>query len=159
MQSFHLYEYLASFRVRENVPAPLAAASERVSPRHVASIILKKVRKAEEQSLLNRLHAHSPLFSSTATIADGFVRIIRSRTDQAEEALNAWVQEAILSSIPALASFARGLRADWSAVVAGLSLDWNNGPVEGSVNRITMIAREMYGRANFDLLRRRVMAP
>ena len=45
------------------------------------------------------------------------------------------------------------------AVVVGLSLDWNNGPVEGSVNRIKMIKRQMYGRAGLDLLRRRVMAP
>lgn len=152
------YEVLASFRVSEKGPAPLRAAGERVSPRHVASVILKRERKPEEQSLLDRLHAHNPLLSAAATIADGFVSLIRKRTDQAEEALNTWVQEATSSSIPALASFARGLRDDWSAVVAGLSTDWSNGPVEGSVNRIKMIKREMYGRANFDLLRRKVMA-
>ncbi len=68
-----------------------------------------------------------------------------------------WVADAVASSIAPLASFARGLRDDWEAVVAGLSLKWSNGPVEGSVNRIKMIKRQMFGRANFDLLRRRVL--
>jgi transposase len=54
-------------------------------------------------------------------------------------------------------SFAAGLQRDLAAVTAGLTLGWNSGPVEGHVNRIKMIKRQMYGRANFDLLRKRVL--
>ena len=50
-----------------------------------------------------------------------------------------------------------GLRADQDAVVNGLSLPWSSGAVEGHVNRIKMLKRQMYGRANPDLLRRRVL--
>ena len=50
-----------------------------------------------------------------------------------------------------------GLRRDEAAVGAGLTLSWSSGAVEGHVNRIKLIARQMYGRANFDLLRRRVL--
>ena len=39
----------------------------------------------------------------------------------------------------------------------GLSLRWSSGAVEGHVNRIKMLKRQMYGRANPDLLRRRVL--
>jgi transposase len=121
--------------------------------------MLKRDCKPEEQSFLERLHAHSPLFRTAATIADGFVRLVRNRTEQAEVGLEAWMEEATSSSIPSRVSFACGLRDDWSAVVAGLSLECNNGPVEGAVNRLKRIKRQMFGRANFDLLRRRVMPP
>jgi transposase len=56
-----------------------------------------------------------------------------------------------------LRGFAKGLRKDWAAVTAGLTLPYSSGTVEGHVNRIKMIKRQMYGRANPDLLRKRVL--
>jgi transposase len=58
---------------------------------------------------------------------------------------------------PAMRSFATGLERDLDAVTAGLTLTYSSGPVEGTVNRIKMIKRQMFGRANFDLLRKRVL--
>lgn len=51
----------------------------------------------------------------------------------------------------------RGRRREQDAVTAGLTLHWSSGPVEGHVNRIKMIKRQMYGRANPDLLRKRIL--
>ncbi|MDT3446847.1 MULTISPECIES: transposase [unclassified Pseudofrankia] len=59
-------------------------------------------------------------------------------------------------TLPALVSFARHLRNDYDAVVAGLTLPHSSGPVEGTANR-KMLKRQMYGRANFGLLRKRVL--
>ena len=50
-----------------------------------------------------------------------------------------------------------GLTSDLAAVTAGLTLPHSSGPVEGNANRIKMIKRQMYGRAGFDLLRKRVL--
>ena len=61
------------------------------------------------------------------------------------------------SGIDALARFARGLQEDLAAVTAGLTLDWNNGPVEGQITRLKLLKRQGYGRAGFPLLRQRVM--
>jgi hypothetical protein len=47
---------------------------------------------------------------------------------------------------------------DWAAVTAGLTVPYSSGAVEGHVNRIKMIKRQMYGRARPDLLRKRVLA-
>jgi len=47
--------------------------------------------------------------------------------------------------------------ADRAAVEAGLPLEWTNGQTEGRVNRLKLLKRQMYGRTNFDLLRRRVL--
>ena len=54
-------------------------------------------------------------------------------------------------------TFATGLKSDYDAVEAGLTTPWSNGQLEGQVNRLKLIKRQMYGRANFDLLRQRVL--
>lgn len=59
--------------------------------------------------------------------------------------------------IKALKSFVNGLENDLDALRAAVCLPWSNSPTEGNVNRLKLIARQMYGRANFDLLRRRVL--
>jgi transposase len=57
--------------------------------------------------------------------------------------------------LPALHSFINGLGQDLDAVVAGPSLSCSAGA--GHNNKIKMIKRQMFGRANFDLLRKRVL--
>lgn len=71
--------------------------------------------------------------------------------------LNNWMQQALKSPYPELKSFVAGLRKDWDAVSAAFTVEWSNGMVEGQVNRLRLIKRQMYGRANFDLLRLRVL--
>ena len=57
----------------------------------------------------------------------------------------------------ALRSFTAGLRRDLDAVVAGLTLEYNSGAVEGTVNRIKQLKAAMYGRAKPDLLRKLIL--
>jgi transposase len=61
------------------------------------------------------------------------------------------------STVPEVRSFAVGLRHEYAAVAAALEYPWSKGPVEGHVNRLKTIKRQMYGRANFDLLKTRVL--
>lgn len=68
--------------------------------------------------------------------------------------LAAWLDAA---SATALRGFAQGLRADRDAVQAAVQEPWSNGPVEGQINRLKLIKRQMFGRATFDLLRQRVL--
>ncbi|MFN8525864.1 MAG: transposase [Chloroflexota bacterium] len=73
-------------------------------------------------------------------------------------ALESWVQEAHSSGLTPFVAFANGLRTDWAAVTAALTLPWSTGPAEGHVHRLKLIKRQGYGRAKLDLLRRRVLA-
>lgn len=84
-----------------------------------------------------------------------FAAIMTSRTGTAR--LDAWLAAAETSGIPQLQSFAAGIRRDQPAVTAGLTLHWNSGKVEGTVNKIKMLKRQTYGRASFPLLRQRVL--
>nr|WP_256177786.1 transposase [Kitasatospora aureofaciens] len=73
------------------------------------------------------------------------------------EHLTNWITEATASGLSGISSFAAGLNSDYDAVEAGLTSHWNSGPVEGAVNRIKMLKRQMFGRAGFPLLRKRVL--
>ena len=72
--------------------------------------------------------------------------MVRSGT---EDALNEWLVEAEAS---AMASFARGLRADQAAVAAALAGLWSNGQTESQINGLKTLKRHKYGRAKIDLL-------
>ena len=89
-----------------------------------------------------------------------FVALLRDRTAAPQiphTALDAWLDEALNCSIRAVATFARGLVKDGMAVRAALTTPWSNGQTEGQVTKLKLLKRQMYGRANFDLLRRRVL--
>lgn len=81
--------------------------------------------------------------------------MVRQRKAQG---LEDWIARVSTSEgVVELRRFAEGLRTDLAAVKAALSLSWSNGQVEGQVNRLKLIKRQMFGRAKFDLLRQRVL--
>ncbi|EDP94122.1 transposase [Kordia algicida OT-1] len=61
------------------------------------------------------------------------------------------------SGIKEVISFAKGVIADYDAIKNAVNLPWNNGPVEGSVNKLKTLKRQMYGRASSELLKRRLV--
>ena len=71
--------------------------------------------------------------------------------------LDHWLAASAESGIAALASFVEGLRRDYAAVRAALEEPWSSGQAEGQINRLKMLKRQMYGRAGFELLRKRVL--
>src|SRR2546421_1476665 len=60
--------------------------------------------------------------------------------------------------LEALQRFAHGLREDYAAVPAGVTLPWSSGPVEGPINRLTLLKRQRFGRARLDRVRCRFMS-
>jgi transposase len=71
--------------------------------------------------------------------------------------LDTWLEQVESSDLSELQSFATGVERDKAAVQAGLTWWINNGVVEGSVTKVKLIKRQMYGRAGFALLRQRVL--
>jgi len=114
-------------------------------PRHLS---------AAKQQLISRANHLHPEIRMASQLALDFAAMLRTH-DAAR--LDRWVQEAVNSNIPSLAGFAAGLGSDYEAIRAALRLPWSNGQVEGQVNRLKFIKRQMYGRAKFDLLRLRVL--
>lgn len=108
----------------------------------------------EQSEWLERLRERCPELAATQDLAGGFARIMRRGE---EERLANWLREAEKSDLSEINTFAAGVRQDEAAVKAAISLPWSSGQVEGHVNRLKLLKRQMYGRANFDLLRRRVL--
>ncbi|MEU9361596.1 transposase [Streptomyces sp. NPDC048301] len=78
-------------------------------------------------------------------------------TERRGERLPQWLDAVRRDGLPSLHTLAAGIERDRDAVVAGLTLPWNSGVVEGHLNRIMMLKRQMLGRAGFALLRKRVL--
>ena len=78
-------------------------------------------------------------------------------TSAGESRCGTWLERASQSTLEALQRFAQGLRDDYEAVKAGVTLPWSNGPVEGHINRLNMLKRQMFGRAYLDLLGHRFL--
>jgi transposase len=93
---------------------------------------------------------------TSAELARAFAAMVRRR--RVGEGEN-WVASAQRPGVAQeLRGFREGLMQDEAAVKAALSREWSNGQVEGQVNRLKLIKRQMYGRAKLDLLRQRVLA-
>jgi transposase len=108
-----------------------------------------------DQARLDAARAQCPHLDALAGHVRDFAKIMTLRRGLLE--LEGWLAQAEASDLPQLRSFARGIRRDQQAVTAGLTLPWSSGIVEGNVNKIKMIKRQMYGRAGFPLLRKRVI--
>ncbi len=78
------------------------------------------------------------------SVAQDFTALVRQRQPAQ---LDPWLARAAASPLEALQRFAQGLRDDYAAVKAGVTLPWNSGPVEGHINRLKMLKRQMFGRA------------
>lgn len=127
------------------------------SARSILWWLLRPDEQLDEQArqLVIRLGQISPAVQTARELALWFLRMVRER--RADE-FGAWIDAARDGPVSCLRSFAQKLLSDRAAVVAALSSKWSNGQVEGQVNRLKLIKRQMYGRANFDLLRLRVLA-
>jgi transposase len=142
--------------VRRRLPAP--SAPKPPKPRRVAKWIMSDPAKlkAEDQDKLDAIRQRSPaldaLTSHVHDFADMMHKLRGSRLPQ-------WIATVLASDLAELRSVANGLQRDLAAVTAGLTLPWSSGAVEGQVNRVKMLKRQMYGRAKFDLLRRRILEP
>ncbi len=65
--------------------------------------------------------------------------MVRERTG---EQLAAWLSEVQASHLEAFDSFVTGVQQDQDAVLAGLTLPWSNGPLEGNVNRLKLLIKK-----------------
>jgi transposase len=107
-----------------------------------------------QRAIVAHLLQVAPAVQAAAELARQFGGLVRER--RAAD-LNPWLETAIASGVPELVGTAESLRQDQAAVEAGLTLPYSNGQTEGQVTRIKLLKRQMYGRANFDLLRIRVL--
>jgi transposase len=141
---------------RQRLPVVAEPVSEPLTPRRATWLVLRREAKrteAEAQQLI-QLHAQSAEVAEAIDLAQDFATLVRQRQP---ERLDPWLTRATTSTLAAFQRFASGLREDYAAVKAGVTLPWSTSPVEGHINRLKMVKRQMFGRAHLDLLSRRFL--
>ncbi|MGV8094704.1 MAG: transposase [Mangrovibacterium sp.] len=83
-----------------------------------------------------------------------FRKILREGTP---EQLDRWMEKGVAMKRKILNTLINGMKRDIAAVYNAILTNWSSGRVEGNVNRLKNIKRQMYGRASFELLRRKVI--
>lgn len=146
----------AAGRPRTRVNAAQPPAPPLPSPKQLSFdwVHRRADREDEQQARLEVIRSRGADLSAALDLADEFADLIRQ---QSPGTLTDWLTRAESSACPELNRFAEGIRRDVAAVRAAVTGPWSNGPVEGHVNRLKVIKRQMYGRAGFSLLRARVI--
>jgi transposase len=141
-------EYLHRFRKQTPVH----------SSRQLSWLFMKDAGGLQEEEIthLQAMFVENPKLQEIYRLAQSFQKMLSRK---APELLDDWLLKMEACGVKRLQNFAAGLRQDYDAVKSALSYDWSNGQVEGQVNRLKMIKHQMYGRANFDLLRLKVLGP
>ena len=146
-------QYRSQFGVQPHLPI-----SDRQQPpltaRRATWIVMRRTEQqtARERGLIADLKLQHPDLATAIELTQSFTKLIRERLSQE---LDAWLEQASRSPIGLFQRFAQGLKEDYGAVKASLATWVSNGPVEGQINRLKLLKRQMYGRASFELLNRR----
>ncbi|MFD0746608.1 ISL3 family transposase [Phytohabitans flavus] len=134
------------------------ADAERIppSPRRLVGWLMSRPDNLvdEHRSHLDDLLAVCPHLTTLNQRIHEFAGLLTHRRGQD---LDTWMTTVDNDDLPALHAFIHGLRMDLPAVVAGLTLPYSNGPIEGANTKVKLLKRQMYGRAEFPLLRQRIL--
>ena len=127
-----------------------------ISPQVAAALLSKLPTElsSRQADIVARLKQQCPGFAAMRRLVMGFRTILRTGT---VSTLRRWMRRAMNTGIHAMVRFVRTLKQDMKAVEAAVSQPWSNGPVEGQINRLKMLKRQMYGRGGTELLLARLL--
>jgi transposase len=126
-----------------------------VAPRHVAHLLTKPASELtpDQKQEVDWFCQSFPDLAVSYGLAQEFGKIIR---EHLPDQFSKWLEKASSSELTDFRNFAASLVKDKDAVTAALTTSWSSGPVEGHVNRLKLIKREMFGRGKLDLLEKRL---
>jgi len=149
---------LAPRQRRSDQPLPTVTEAPRrpLTPRRATWLVLRPAERSTDQDRhqLAQLTAQAPELAEAVALAQDFAALVRQRQPTQ---LDPWLTRAATSALAPFRRLAKGLRADYAAVKAGVTLPWSQGPIEGQINRLKMLKRQMFGRARVDLLAQRFL--
>lgn len=150
-----VYRFLQTLK-QEPVELPVLPVLSRVSVREALWLIARPFDdlEADERTDLSELCQASRQLATLHMLVQSFGQLVRKREGHR---LEDWKQQVAQSGFTEVQRFAKGLERDQEAVLAGLTLVYSNGQVEGHVNKLKLLKRTMYGRAGFALLRQKVL--
>ncbi|MFD4116902.1 transposase [Streptomyces niveus] len=136
--------------------SPRPVTAQPPTPRAVTRWILSRPETLTdtEHIRLKEVLANCPELQALTGHVRSFAEML---TERQGHRLPQWLDAIRSNDLPSLHTLAAGIDRDRDAVIAGLTLPSNSGVVEGHANRIKMLKRQMFGRAGFRLLRKRIL--
>lgn len=130
--------------------------TEKIERKWLIKLLYKPLDKVKDLSReqLDRIIKEYPIIGKLYDTVKSFKETLFAKKS---EELEKWLEEADLLGIDEITSFANGIRRDMAAVKNAIELDYNNGLAEGSVNKLKVIKRIMYGRSSFELLKSKLL--
>jgi len=131
--------------------------AERKNKKHasVKSIRYFVLHGKSDVTSLNKL-LKNPSINQVIRLATRFREMINGNLKQ--YSLVDWIKEAMNCDSKAIRVFAKGIKADQQAVQNAMDIYLNNGVLEGTVNKIKAIKRQMFNRANYRLINQKLIA-
>ena len=120
------------------------------------NLAVEEPKSADHERFVQALCKIEPVVGEVRSLAREFLGLMHRRSLRQ---FDRWLGRLSCCDAAEMRRFAQSLRADLPAVRAAFKLPWSNGQTEGHVNRLKLLKRQMYGRANIELLRLRVLKP
>jgi transposase len=143
----------SSVSKKETIKFPKIFSSRKISI-YLTNKNFERILSPVEIGWYEHLRKENPILQSLWNLSENFRSIF---TERSIMKFHEWIQQVRQSDFRELKNFVCGLQKDLKAIEASIIYDFNNGITEGCVNRLKNIKKQMYGRASFDLLRKKVI--
>jgi transposase len=143
-------------KIKKSARADEKKGTELIERKWVTKLLYKPIDQIKEltESQVERIVREYPVIGNLYDIVQSFKEIMfAKRVDE----LETWMETARQLEIDGIDSFINGIAADLDAVKNAIRFEYNNGLAEGSVNKLKVIKRIMYGRCSFQALRSKVL--
>jgi transposase len=158
------YEQFRDHPLRNNLQKQVLSRKENpqyvavLSPRKISVYLsfddLERIKNEKEKQQMLQLLDNNSLLKNLRQQVLSFRKILREGTP---EQLDRWMEKVTAMKRKILNTLINGMRRDIAAIYNAILTNWSSGKVEGNVNRLKNIKRQMYGRASFELLKRKVI--
>lgn len=130
--------------------------TEKISRKHLISLLYKEIDKVKSITVkqVGKVFELYPELEIVYNVSSKFKELLFA---QKIDMLDTWINDTLTLDIPELNSFVNGISRDIDAVKNAIVYKYSNGLAEGTVNKIKVIKRIMYGRCGFDMLKRKVL--
>ena len=129
---------------------------EKIERKWLVNLLYKpidQVKKISQEQLDIVIH-ENPVIGKIYDVVKGFKEILFSKN---VSELERWMGDAEDLDIDEVTSFVGGIKRDRTAVENAIKFEFSNGLAEGSVNKLKVTKRIMYGRCGFGLLKNKLL--
>ena len=143
-------------RIRQDLLQTGAGTQELIPKKWLIRLLYKPIEEIKGLSVdqLEYVFSVYPDYKNILGTVNDFRTLFKSKNP---EALLPWIEKTASYGIPELNPFIESLKRDIDAVMNAVVYDYNNGLAEGSINKIKLIKRIMYGRCKFPMLKNKCL--